>query len=127
MNAPNGPIPTTAGRELAAVLAGYDEMHAAGLVTDNEVIAELPCPKCGARRQVNLDDVIIHARAGSVECPPVPFSEEPVQALLGVIRAAAALPFEPAPRPKPDRRSSLSKTAAANRATLRRARRRFGC
>ena len=44
-----------------------------------------PCPECKARRQWNVDGQIVHARAGSIECPPAPFSEAPVEALLGVL------------------------------------------
>jgi hypothetical protein len=29
-----------------------------------------PCPKCGARRQYNVDSEIVHAALGNVECDP---------------------------------------------------------
>jgi hypothetical protein len=43
------------------------------------------CEECGARVQENMDGEIVHARAGTIECPPVPFSEDPVQMLLNVM------------------------------------------
>lgn len=46
------------------------------------------CPRCGARRQYNVFCEVIHARAGSVECPPEPFSEDPVMALIQALQAA---------------------------------------
>jgi hypothetical protein len=33
------------------------------------------CPKCGARRQWNVDNEIVHARAGTYDCPTVPVPE----------------------------------------------------
>jgi hypothetical protein len=33
------------------------------------------CPKCGARRQYNVDNEIVHARAGTYDCPTVPVRE----------------------------------------------------
>jgi len=44
------------------------------------------CSKCGARTQLNTDNEVVHARAGTIECPSEPLSEAPVQALLNVLR-----------------------------------------
>lgn len=45
------------------------------------------CPRCDARRQYNVDGAIIHARAGTVDCPPAPIAEP--DGLLAILRALA--------------------------------------
>lgn len=47
------------------------------------------CPSCGARRQYNTDYDVIHARAGTVYCPPQEFSEDPVTAAIQALKSAA--------------------------------------
>jgi hypothetical protein len=43
------------------------------------------CEECGARVQENMDGDVVHARAGTIECPPIPFSEGPVQIMMRVL------------------------------------------
>lgn len=45
------------------------------------------CPRCGARRQYNTSYDIVHARAGTVECPSAPIAEP--NGLLAILRALA--------------------------------------
>ncbi len=40
------------------------------------------CATCGARRQWNVDGEIVHARAGTYECPATPLSDTPLGLLF---------------------------------------------